>query len=377
VKIGEALQAAWDVVGRLLPHATRPGLRRVGNPGPDDPVLLTGNYTTTVRRLQRVLAGRDAWLLVANSKGINVWCAATGGHLTDHDVIAVIRSSGVGDEVRHRRLILPQLAATGIEPRRIERTTGWTCRWGPARLEDLPAFLDRGARVARHERFMRFPVWERLEMAAMWAVPLASIALVALGFSLGWSVAAVVATVVLLAVAAVFVLAPNLRLKGATQPIVFTLAALLATLVGAGGLWLVGRSGGLELGVLAGVCASAMAILSVDFKGSTPWYASSVNSLGPRFELELLDERCTGAAQCVLVCPRDVLKMDGRRRKVTIARPDDCVRCGACIVQCPDDALRFRFDDGRVVEPATVRRTRLNMLGRRSVEIARDDGPPT
>jgi hypothetical protein len=38
-------------------------------------------------------------------------------------------------------------------------------------------------------------------------------------------------------------------------------------------------------------------------------------------------------------------------------------------VQCPQDALRFRFADGRVVEPATVRTTRLNLLGRRSTPL--------
>jgi ferredoxin len=61
--------------------------------------------------------------------------------------------------------------------------------------------------------------------------------------------------------------------------------------------------------------------------------------------------------------------MDGHRRKVEIRRADDCIQCGACIVQCPEDALRFRYDDDRVVEAATIRQTRMNMLGRRSVEL--------
>lgn len=364
------LEACWDLVFRFFPHATRPGLRRVGKPGPDDPVLLSGNYTATVRRLERVLAGRDLWLLVANSNGINVWCAATGGHLSDHDVIAVLRSSGIDELVSHRRLVLPQLAATGIEPRRIEAATGWQGRWGPARLEDLPAFLDRGARVRKSERFMRFPAWERLEMATMWALPLGAFALVGLGLALGWAFAGVVAGVVVLSVVALFMLVPWLRVDGPLRFVTFAVAALLATALGAGALRLLGPWTGVELGILAAVCLASMAILAVDLTGTTPWYASSINARGIR--LELLESRCTGAAACVLVCPRDVLKMDGPRRKVTIARPDDCVRCGACIVQCPDDALRFRLADDTVIEPATVRRTRLNMLGRRSVEVERD-----
>lgn len=112
-----------------------------------------------------------------------------------------------------------------------------------------------------------------------------------------------------------------------------------------------------------------MAVLSIDLAGTTPWYGSYINTFHNEAHIELIADRCAGAAECVQVCPRDVLKMNGRRRKVEIARPDQCIQCGACIVQCPENALRFRYDDGRVVEAPTIRRTRMNMLGRRSVEV--------
>ena len=158
---------AWlrDTVLRMLPHATRPGLYPIGRPGPDAPVVCTGNFTLTVRRMKDALAGHDAWLLVADSHGINVWCAAGGGHLTHHSVIAALRAFEVARHVEHRRLVLPQLAATGIERRLVEEATGWKPVWGPARLEDLPGFLARGLKLRRAERTMRFPAWERLERA--------------------------------------------------------------------------------------------------------------------------------------------------------------------------------------------------------------------
>jgi CO dehydrogenase/acetyl-CoA synthase gamma subunit (corrinoid Fe-S protein) len=111
--------AGWlrDTVLRLLPHAAPRGLERIGRPGPTAPVLVTGNFTVTVRRVKQTLAGRDAWLLVANSNGINVWCAAGGGHLTHHDVIAAIRASRIGQLVGHRTLVLPQLSARSPRPR--------------------------------------------------------------------------------------------------------------------------------------------------------------------------------------------------------------------------------------------------------------------
>jgi len=359
-----------DTVLRMLPHATRPGLRAVGTPGPDAPVLVTGNFTLTVDRLRRVLAGRDAWVLVANSRGINVWCAAGGGHLTHHDVIAVLRASQVDERVAHRELILPQLAATGVERRRIEDATGWKTRWGPARMEDLPEFLDRGARVLRRHRIVRFPLWERGEMASIWALPLAAIALPVLGLSFGWSFGVVATSIVVLAVLGIFAAIPWIPVIGHRRWLTLGGAAALGTAVGAGILAMLGQIDGPHVVELAGTCVVSMAILSIDLTGTTPWYPSGINSFENQFDIELVSDRCTGAAECVQVCPRDVLAMNGPRRKVEIVRPDDCIRCGACIVQCPEDALRFRFDDGRVVEPATVRRTRLNMLGRRTVEVA-------
>jgi len=364
--------AGWlrDTLFRLFPHATRTGLRKIGNPGPDSPVVLTGNYTLTVRRLVEVLASRDAWLLVANSHGINVWCAAGGGHLTHHDVIAVLRSSGIGDQVRHRRLILPQLAATGIERRLVRSATGWEPLWGPARLEDLPEFLDRQQRPRKRHRSMRFPLWERLEMALTWALPMALGAFIALSLLVEVKVAAVAAGVIVLGVGAVFAALRWLPVTGGRRWLTYGSLAVVTFAAGGGGLVALGDARPAALAWLGGACALAAGVLSMDLTGTTPWYPGTINSFRNRFDVELVPERCTGAAECVQVCPRDVLKMDGRQRKVVLARPEACIRCGACIVQCPEDALQFRFSDGHVVEPARVRSTRVNLLGRRTLPLS-------
>lgn len=162
---------------RLLPFPTRTGLLRIGSPGRESPVLLTCNFDLTVRRLRRALRGLDCFLLVAPSRGINVWCAAAGGHLTANEVASVIKTSGISELVDHRRLVLPQLAATGVERKHVEERTGWRVVFGPVRARDIPAYLANHHKKTDAMRKVRFALAERLEMAVMWAVPISIVPL--------------------------------------------------------------------------------------------------------------------------------------------------------------------------------------------------------
>ena len=59
--------------------AVDPGLYALRNPGEQAPVLVTANYKMSFDRLRQALPGRDAWILVLDTNGINVWCAAGKG----------------------------------------------------------------------------------------------------------------------------------------------------------------------------------------------------------------------------------------------------------------------------------------------------------
>ena len=298
-----------------------------------------------------------------------MWCAAGGGYLTHHDIISVIRTSHIADKVDQREVILPQLCATGVERRRVTEATGFATRWGPARLEDLPAFLDRGARVIKSWRFMRFPAWERMEMAALWCVPMLIILLPILALIVGFLTTAVAGAAIAVLVSGLFGLLPWVQIQGRRRFLTFAVFVVVTALLGCGTLLALGTATSAHLAAVSGSTVAAMAVLSIDLAGTTPWYGSYINTFHNEAHIELVADRCTGAAECVQVCPRDVLKMNGRQRKVVINKPDQCIQCGACIVQCPEDALRFRHDDGRVVEAPTIRRTRMNLLGRRTVEV--------
>jgi hypothetical protein len=161
---------------RVLPFPCRVGLVKIGNPDRTSPVLLTCNYHLTVQRVKRALAGKDCFLLVANSRGVNVWCAATGGLLTNHDAISALRTTGIENLVDHRNVILPQLAATGIEAKVIQEKTAWKVVWGPVYADDIPRFLERELNKSRQMRKLEFSWPQRIEMAAAWAFPLSLLA---------------------------------------------------------------------------------------------------------------------------------------------------------------------------------------------------------
>jgi ubiquinone/menaquinone biosynthesis C-methylase UbiE len=169
----------WSFFNRIIPPYTKQatGLYRIGNPGRSSPVLVTGNYELTVRRLVNAIDGSvDCWLVVANSRGINVWCAAGGGHFTAEEVIAAIKTSGVTEVVDHHALILPQLCANGVDGWKIRKETHWGVHWGPVRASDIPAYLNAGRKKTKAMRHVAFPLKARLEMTTVtlvfYAVPL-------------------------------------------------------------------------------------------------------------------------------------------------------------------------------------------------------------
>ena len=165
------LMDVWSLtLNRFIPPYPKfaTGLYRVGHPDRKSPVLVTGNYELTVRRLVRELDGQvDCWLLVANSRGINVWCAASGGHFTAEDVIAALKTSGVMQVVDHHALILPQLCATGIDGWKIRKETRWGVHWGPVRARDIPAYLDARRKKSDEMIHVHFPLRDRLEMTTV------------------------------------------------------------------------------------------------------------------------------------------------------------------------------------------------------------------
>ncbi len=155
---------AWRVrwgIGRMN-YRVDAGLYAVGDPTPASPVLVTASYKLTFDRLRSCLPGVDAWILVLDTKGINVWCAAGKGTFGTDELVNRVQAARLAEIVAHRDLIVPQLGATGVSAHLVRERSGFRVRYGPVRAVDLPACLRDGMRVPPEARRVRFSLLDRL-----------------------------------------------------------------------------------------------------------------------------------------------------------------------------------------------------------------------
>lgn len=152
-------------------YAVAPGLYAVGRPGPQSHVLVTASYKLSFDHLRRAVAGIDAWLLVLDTRGVNVWCAAGKGTFGTAELLRSIEATGLPRIVSHRHLVVPQLGAPGVSAHEVQRATGFRVHFGPVRAADLPAYLRSGRRATAHMRRVRFSLLDRAVLTPMELVP--------------------------------------------------------------------------------------------------------------------------------------------------------------------------------------------------------------
>jgi len=269
---------------------------------------------------------------------LDVWCASGGGRFTVDTIISALKTTRIAELVDHRRLILPQLCANGINIFELRRRTGWAGVFGPVQAQHIPEYL----RVRRKsEAMMRasFTIEERLEMAtAMWgSLSLRYTLFPVLAF--GWKVAPWFA--LLLALMCVGTSLGCFVLPGRT----FVQKAGFLALPG-----FVGLIGSLIFPVHASpllvikwvmLLGLAAFLAGTAFPSYSPLWPCGYSKLfygALDLKLAILEEQCIGCKICDLVCPVECFA-PGENRKMVFARPEICVGCGACVIQCPTEAI--------------------------------------
>lgn len=140
------------------------GLYAVGAPNEESPVIATANYKLTVDHVRRVLKGENLWLLVLDTHGINVWCAAGKGTFSSKELIRQIYKTDLTNVISHKEIIVPQLGAPGIEPHKIKEIAGFDICYAPIRASDLPVWLHNGRKASEAMRRISFNLGDRMEL---------------------------------------------------------------------------------------------------------------------------------------------------------------------------------------------------------------------
>ncbi len=288
----EAMDHLGTVLARLglnrNNYKVAPGLYGVGEPEKDSPVIATANYKLTFDMVRKELEGLDAWLLVLDTCGINVWCAAGKGTFSTSEIVERIERTGLANKINHRQLIVPQLGATGVGAHRVKKQTGFKVVYGPIRASDLPSFIARNECDATM-RLVTFTVKERLELIPVefylfskkiwWIFPLLFL-LSGVGpwfYSLNmvWERGWVAAFSLLIGGISGAVAVPLLLpwIPGRALSFKGLLCGLLSSLIFLGVLG--GAVGGLEKVALIFSITSVSSYLAMNFTGSTPYTSPS------------------------------------------------------------------------------------------------------
>ena len=159
-------------IGRMN-YKVNPGLYSVGNPDCNSPVLVSANYKLTFDTLRKNLDGPDLWILILDTNGINVWCAAGGGSFGTGELVSRIQKTGLSEIVAHRKLILPQLGASGVSAHEVERLTGFSVIYGPVRASDIKEFLANNCTATTEMRTVKFTFKDRLVLTPIEIVAIA------------------------------------------------------------------------------------------------------------------------------------------------------------------------------------------------------------
>ncbi len=356
----------YRLLHRYNPFRAEVGLSAIGNPGPDAPILVSGNYEHTVEQLRAAItdSGVACWLLIADSAGINVWCAAGVGDFNEIKIVDAIVATRLAEKVTRRQLILSPLAAVGIDRDRLRRDTGFTVTWGPAHLDDLPAYLRAGCKREPAMRLAKFTRFDRAEqvigMLGVFSFPLV--------FAywwprhVGWFMGSLLHAIAG-SMLGYFRLPP--KYPANKTMLLGVLQALMVVF-----FW-PRRSAGafatspsiaarLILGLIAHV------LIAIDMIGSTPFFKTTIidwlrtgrnDSL---FQPDLT-AACTSCGQCIEVCPKGLFSRNAAKQ-VVVDRTQGCCECLACVKQCPHGAISNVGtgwkDDIRSLTPEAVRALR-------------------
>jgi CO dehydrogenase/acetyl-CoA synthase delta subunit len=145
-------------------YAINPGLYKIGSPGNESDVLISANYKLSFDTLRKNLTGMNAWILVIDTKGVNVWCAAGKQTFSTDNIVQSIKKSALDLIVNHKKIIVPQLGAPGVAAHIVKELTGFKVIYGPVRAMDIKSFISNGYKATPEMRKITFHFGDRAKL---------------------------------------------------------------------------------------------------------------------------------------------------------------------------------------------------------------------
>lgn len=253
--------------------------------------MVTANYKMSYDLVRSNLAGQNLWLLILETYGINVWCAAGKGSFGTAELVSQIERANLKQVVEHRTLLLPILGAPGVAAHEVARQTGFNIRYATIRVDDLPEYLENGMQTTPAMQELTFPLRERLVLTPIefvlslkFALPVAFLLLLSGWWLGGIGTGLAGAGAVLGAVVTGTIVVPLLLpwLPGASFAFKGVLAGLLWSIC-----WVQWAGGGLALPMTIGsvvALTTVSAFCAFNFTGSTPFTSPS----GVRKEMRIV-----------------------------------------------------------------------------------------
>jgi hypothetical protein len=261
-------------------NRVKPGLYTLGNPDPKSQIFVSANYTLSFDALRTALGEIDCYILVLDTKGINVWCAAGKRTFGTDELVKRIKLTGLSNVTKRKTLILPQLGGPGIAAHEVKELSGFNVEYGPVRANDLPEYL-KTHKATPEMRKINFNLRDRLILVPTetvqvlllilaLAVPLYFISgtLPALAIS-----AAFIAGVILLPILLPWIPTPNFSTKGFILGALIALPFAIIEFFGNPGIVLWQRAGWALTYIL--ILTPVTAYLSLSFTGATTFTSKS------------------------------------------------------------------------------------------------------
>jgi len=124
------------------PIQVQPSLYEINGPKPNDPLLVTTNFSITYFSVANEVegSGLPAWLLVTDAEGMSVLTAWAAGKFDAESIAKAVKEFGVADKVERRQIVLPGHVAV-LSGELEEELPDWNVMVGPREAVDLPAYM--------------------------------------------------------------------------------------------------------------------------------------------------------------------------------------------------------------------------------------------